>query len=39
MTKNTQKITKIGKKDEKVENELIKSIKKDEKLSEKINTK
>ena len=34
MTKNTQKITKIGKKDEKVENELIKSIKKDEKLSE-----
>lgn len=34
MIKNTQKITKIGKKDEKVENELIKSIKKDEKLSE-----
>lgn len=34
MTKNIQKITKIGKKDEKVENELIKSIKKDEKLSE-----
>lgn len=34
MTKNTQKIKKIGKKDEKVENELIKSIKKDEKLSE-----
>ena len=34
MTKNTQKITKIGKKDEKIENELIKSIKKDEKLSE-----
>ena len=34
MTKNTQKITKIGKKAEKVENELIKSIKKDEKLSE-----
>ena len=34
MTKNTQKITKIGKKDEKVENELIKSIKNDEKLRE-----
>lgn len=37
MTKNTQKITKIGKKDEKEpenENELIKNLKKDEKLRE-----
>ena len=37
MTKNTQKITKIGKKDEKEpenENELIKNLKNDEKLRE-----
>ena len=37
MTKNTQKITKIGKKDEKEpenENELIKNLKNDEKLKE-----
>ena len=34
MTKNVQKLTKINKNDEEIENELIKSIKNDEKLRE-----